>query len=434
MRLAKRLVALCLPMALILAGCWDRADPEKMAWVTALGVDRGPQNDYIFSFQLPAVPSTAGGGAGGGGGGGGGGGPGQTQGGGPGGLVFAMEAPDVITAMNTAQGFVARRLTLAHAKAVVIGEELAKEDISPVIGAATRFQEFRRNISLMVSRGRAEDFLRLANPMLESSTARWFELLQLTQAQAGIVPNTRVHEFLLEIETPGVGALAIAVAPRPNADKDGIGLPAEAEDPAPAPPTAGSSVAGDVRRHGEIPVELMGMAVFKGSKLIGFLTGDEARFVSMLRGDFKNATMAFVDPAEPTKRLVLRLKPRGKRRIVVTRKGNQVRADFSIALDADMLTVESLANYISPEGLLKVRTAAEKEIKNRMTALMDKVLHTWGVDTFLIAPTLRAQFTTLSDWEQFNWHQKEQNTTFSVNVDLRVRRFGLQADPAIPTE
>lgn len=420
---------LMLPLMQLLTGCWDRRDPERVAWVTAIGVDKGPRNDYIFSFQVPQ----AGGGPGRPGGAGGG-----TPPSGPEGAlaeVFAIEAPDIITALDASQSFVARRVVLTHAKAVIVGDEVARTNVTPIIGAATRFQEFRRNMMIMVARGTAYEFLRMAQPRMEASTARWFELLMMTQAEAGIIPMSRIHEFVLEKETPGVGAVATLVAARPDIAAGTASLDAGGQERTEGtPPTAGSVSAGEVRRLRELPVEVMGAAVFKGSKVAGYLTGDESRLVSMLRGDMKRAAMAFIDPAEPERRVVFRLKPQAQTKLRVTRSGNRVHGDFTVNLEGDLVTVQSQTNYTVPENQARLEAAVSGELKRRMEAVLDKTLHQWGTDLYYIANHVRGTLSTIDEWERFDWGEKVFQTTYSVHVQFRMRRHGMQTEPALPKE
>lgn len=425
-----RVLLILLLLTLPLSGCWDRRDPEKMVWVTAVGIDKGRQGDYLFSFQIPG-PS-------GGGKGsqppGGQQGPGASQSAGATMDVFAIEAPDIVTALDASQSFVARRISLTHAKTVVIGEELASEDVTPVLAGATRYHEFRRNMSVMVSRGSAYEFMRRAQPKLETNASRWYESLMLTQAQAGIVPETHLHDFVIDTETQGSGAKATLVAWRPDISAGQGELPEPPANTADggAPPTAGNAKAGEVRRLEEVPVEFMGAAIFKGAKMQGMLTGDESRFESMLRGEFKHAGMAFVDPASPDRRLVLRLKPEGPPGVQVTRQGNRVRAAFQVRLEGDLVSVHSETDYSKSQQLARLEESAAREIEQRMSALLSKALNEWGTDLFHIGSRLRPTFATVQEWEQFDWGRRVYDTSFSVDVRVRVRRYGLQAAPATP--
>lgn len=418
----RRLMLLLLP-ALFLVGCWDRHDPDKMAWVMAVGIDTGPRGDYVFSFQLPAIP-------GGGGGGGLPGGQSTDSGGGAASTeVFAFEAPDIITALDGIQSFIARRMNLSQAKVVILSEDVARSNVDPVIAQATRFPEFRRNTSLMVCRCKAYDFMRKAKPRLEANVSLWYELLLLTPAQTGIIPQTRVNDFVLAGQMPGVGARAILVGLRPDIEAGTEHLGGEDQHAQTAPPTAGSPLAGDVRRLGQIPVEFMGAAIFKGGKVRGYLGGDESRFLSMLHGDFTDAAMAFVDPNSPDRRLVLRLLPEGKPQLRITWQGMQVHVDFTVPLGAELLSQHSATDYTQPKNRVQLESAVAREIQDRMSPLLDKTLHQWGTDLYYIGNRLRTFFPTVKEWEQFNWSKRVSDTAFTVHVKIRVHHYGLATKP-----
>lgn len=424
-RLARRVALLLLPGVLMMSGCWDRRDPDKMAWVTAIGVDRGPRNDFLFTFQIPGPQPS---------GGGGGAGRGRTQGAAI--DVFAVEAPDIVTGMDTSQSFVARRIDLSQAKALIIGEQVSREGVEAITGAGTRFEQFRRNMTVMVARGSAYDFLRKAVPRLETNSARWFELIALTQAQTGIVPQTRLHDFVIEAETMGVGARAALVATRPDIAAGTADLTpgGRGESESRTPPPAGSATAGDVRRLQELPVEFMGLAVFKGTRLAGYLTGDESRFVSMLRGEFRQAAMAFVDPADPTRRVALRIKPHRHPQLKVRRSGQRVEAHFVVSLDAELISVQTPVDYIRTDKGDQLEAAVSRQLQERIANLLRKTLHDWGTDLYHITNSLRPTFATLDQWEAFDWGHRVVRTVYSIEVSVQLRRYGLQMEQAIPKE
>jgi Ger(x)C family germination protein len=420
------LTAALLAALLLTTGCWDRRDPEAVAWVTAIGIDKGPSGNYIFSFQIPVITGTAGGGGGGGGG--------SQATAGTQVDVYAVASPDLVTAMSASQAFVARRVTLVHAKSLVVGEEVARENVGPIIGAATRYREFRRNLTVLVAKGKAYDFLRNARPRLEANASRWYELLQQSAQETGFVGPTRIHEFVLEMERSGVGARATLVAYRPDiaAGSEEIQMPPRAEGE--PPPVPGDSMAGAVPRIRELPVEFMGMAVFKGAKLAGFLNGNETRMVALLRGELRQAYMSLTDPLAPTHRIAIRLKGQHKPALHVTRRGTQVSVTFTVPVEGEVVSTGGEENYTLPQNEARFNASVSKQLQSRINDVLEKTLHQWGTDMYFIGNQLMTGFRSIPDWEAFNWGQRVNQVAFSVDVRFSIRRFGLQAESATSRE
>lgn len=418
---------LLVPCLLLLSGCWDRTDPEHLVYVSMIGVDKGPANDYIFTFQMPRPRAITGGGNTGGGGGGGGGGAGKE---GASMEAFSVEAPDVTTAMMVSDAFVARRPTIAHARAIVFGEDLAREGLAAVVSHATRFREFRRTMNVMVARGTARDFLLAAQPRREADPNLWLENVLQDQLRNGLIPPARIHEFVTDMEMIGRGSQAVLVAPhqeQPEAQPTGAG-----EGGTGPPPRAAAMIAGETRRLGEIPVDFLGTAVFQKDKLVGMLTGDETRLIRMVRGGLNRTPMALVDPADPTRRVTVTLRNQASPVIAVSRSGRRVSGTVALALEAELFAIQSGVDYSHEPGLSRLEASVERQLKRSLEELLRKTVTEWGVDLVGFTPRLRRTFATQTDWEAFDWGRAIPQLNYSVQVHVTIRRYGMQLAPVQP--
>lgn len=426
MRRRPRLRPLLLSILAVLsvAGCGAIGEPENVGWITAIGVDEGPDNDYAFTFQL-AIPKAVTGSQGGSGGMGGGGGDGQTA------VIYTVQAPDVVTALAASQAFVARRPTLIHAKAMIVGEAVARAGISQVLGPAVRFREFRRTMSIMVVRGTAQEFLQLARPQVEANPALWFELMTEAQRRVGYSPVTRVHEFAMEVEQPGLGARAALVAPRPDvaAGEAELGQPAEGVTRFLVTPRIGSVMAGDVRREGEVPVEFMGTAVFREDELVGMLTGTESNLVNLLRGTYQQSPWDVAEPLEDG-RVTIMLSQQQAPNVRVTFRGGRPHFSFSIRLEGDIVSILSDIDYTTPARRADLEQALEQQVRADLRQILAKTLNDWGTDVYLLGHKVRRQFPTIAAWDRYNWIERIKKATYDVDVRFKIRRHGQQVKPA----
>lgn len=294
-------VAALLAVSLLLSGCWDRREPETVAWVTALGVDLTPRGEYRFTFQI-VQPRGAGGQAG----------QGPTGSAAENTIVYSVEAPDLIAAIAISEAFVARRISLLHAKALIVGEELAREGVLPTMAAAIRFREFRRTMVMGVTRGTAREFLQKAKPRLEADPSLWFELMLLWASELEQIPLTRVHDFMISLERPGAAAQAVLMASRDEQEGEVDELSGadggEGDDGEERPPSPFARRAGDVPRAGEVPVEFYGSALFREDRLVGLLSAQDTKIAAMLQGTIDRAPWSVADPLDPKRRVTLMLR------------------------------------------------------------------------------------------------------------------------------
>lgn len=410
-------------MLTAMTGCWDASSPEHIAWVAALGVDEGPGNNFIFTFQtiVPrAVASTSGG----------------TSGGSAGGreghsfVVYSLEAPDVISALVMSDAFVARRVNLLHAKALVLGEGVVKQGLGRLLAPAIRYREFRRTLQVLVSKGTARDFLRLSRPKLENDPALWYEVMLAWQQETNLVATTRIHDFVLAMEQPGLGARAALVAPRPDIARGEERLP-ESEAGRYGSPT--DVTAGQASRLGELPVEFLGTAVFKGDRLVGYLTGQETRAIAAMRGELTRRTgLAVPDPRNPSNQVVVLLQNQSEPVLQVQRTGNRVHVEFRVRMEGDLGSIPSRTDYTKPESLAELEESTEKYLEGVQTNLLRTSLHEWGIDLFKLGDRLRPTFPTTQEWRAFDWGRHINKATFRVDVVFQIRRHGLQEEPVLP--
>lgn len=405
-----------------LTGCWDRQDPENMAFVVAIGVDIGPKNDYLFTFAI-AVPKPLSSGSQ------------NTSGPAKPIVVHTVEGSNIISALLASQSFIARKLTLTHAKAFILGEELAKKGVMPVLSEVVRSREFRRSFYVLTTHGSAETYIQTIKPTMETDISLWFELeLDPNNMGTMIPPNSRFHNFIIDMEKIGVGAIAIQTAFRKDILEGNVDLSSGKNDSDGKQPIVGNQNAGEIQRSGETPVEFFGTAVYKGDKLRGFLNGNETKNLFMLRGDFKRTTWDFTDPANKKLNLTIDMKAQKRTVMKVKRKNNQVSVYFEITMEGDLISVQSSADYTKEKNRKKLERAVEKQLKKEATDLLDKTIHKWGVDCFFINNDVRSTFSTLKEWNDFKWQKHVKDVTYQVDITFHMRGHGDQVGPAVKGE
>lgn len=429
---AKRIVALVLVAALTLAltGCWDRTEIDELGFILAIGLDLAPKGDLYYTFWL-AVPRKLAPAAGGGGGGGsGGGGAGEPV------HVATVEASTLGSALALMNIYVARRLTLEHTKAFVMGEELARRGILEFLAPAARIREFRRNILVMVTRGTARDYLQKNRPSVEENPARWLELMAAHQSLNALVPKSTVHEFLMEEESNSTIPVAALT-----------GLSQTAKQ---SPPAAGGQreqgsgqvvlplftdmayLPGDVPRYGLNPAEVMGGAVFYGTKMVAELNGDEARLLTMLRGDLRHTYLAQPDPKFPGYYVGVDLRQARNPTVHVAFDGDRPIIDVKVHLEGDITAIQSFWDWTDQQSIPILEQAVDAEMTKRAQALVDRAKKEFHGDPFDFGEHARGLFWTWKDWADYHWNEHFPQAEVIVSVDFKVRRVGLQLSPPLP--
>ncbi|MCL6631708.1 MAG: Ger(x)C family spore germination protein [Alicyclobacillus herbarius] len=410
----------------LLTGCFDRQELEQLAFVTGVGLDKAPHGLIDVTLQIAAPEGNDEGG---------GGGSGKEQGKGTQPVTFRVHSiPEALSLANTS---IERTVTLSHLSIVIFGESLAKEGLKKTLEPMVRFREFRRTLFVAVAKGEAKDIFANDNLMLERSTARLADNLFVMGNRNGLFPSKQLQDFLVAVENPHEDPLLPVFAVNQAVAQTSGGEAASGQNDSGGGQgdSAGGSItkttvdftAGQVARAGGNPVEWIGGALFRGDKLVGYLSGREMLYLRILDGSLHSAKVDFADPLHPqqTIGLFLRKERSPSEQLVLT---NPPRVRFLVPLDADLTTaVEPSAERSLASQ--EIEQSLDKTMANEMAALLKKLYHQYEVDPIPLSRRLRTHFLTHQAVVQYPWRERMRKADFQVRVDLNIRRFGIQAMP-----
>jgi|GEM_PF-1232404 len=158
-------VAAFLPVLLALATSSDIRQVNRVAFVTAMGIEEGEEEAAVKVHLLVAVPSRTPGLAPGGGGGGGGGG----TGGGPT-VLLTEEGASISEAVEKAKAKLEWELNLGHSKVIMFADSLAEKGLQHDLDFLMRWEEIQVISMLGVTPGSPRKVLE-QKPLLTASSA-----------------------------------------------------------------------------------------------------------------------------------------------------------------------------------------------------------------------------------------------------------------------
>ncbi|MCX7923320.1 MAG: Ger(x)C family spore germination protein [Clostridia bacterium] len=398
----------------LLSGCYDRREVDELAYVLAIGLDKGKTNKLKITLQI-AVPMAIGGG-------GEGGGDAEKAS-----TIVTLESASMYAGLDLANNFVSKQLNLSHAKVLVVSKELAQEGgIEGFMMALPRGREIRPNMFIAVSRQSAEEYIRAVKPVLEVNPAKFYELNFRAYRYTGFTANTDLHDFYLKMKSLYSQPVAIlAGVGRFDEGQEFDVKGSTFDEKNRSIPLEGDFVAGEITKSGGVKAEIMGLAVFDGAKMVGELDGEATMYYLMIQGDFNNSYMTMHDPLQKDKLVILNIKrSRNPKRDVKMINGKPV-IDVKIRLEADIQVLQSGINYEMPQNLVILEKAYEDFIKEGMKRLLYLTSQEYNTDIFGFGERVKQQFITWGEWEKYGWLKKYKDSTFNVDVDLKIRRPGL---------
>ena len=159
---ARILLGLILLMMPILSGCWSRIEVNDLAFVTAAGIDKMEDGKIRLALQV-AIPRMLGA-------------AGQGGFGGEKGIgtkavwVVSEKGETILDAYRRLQEKLPRRIFFSHSAIIVIGEQMARDGISPILDFFIRQREARMRSYILFTKGESVKILKFV-PKLEKIPA-----------------------------------------------------------------------------------------------------------------------------------------------------------------------------------------------------------------------------------------------------------------------
>lgn len=399
--------------ASFLTSCYDRTEIDDLAYVIAMGIDKGKTNAIRLTLGM-AMPT----------GGGGGGGGGEEKSEAKGMLVTVIECPTIYAGLNMANSYVSKQINTSHAKIIVFSEEMAKEGMESHIHAIIRGREFRPNMYILISRGPAENFIESVKPKL-TNPAKYLEQVLRTYTFSGFGTNSQLINFYLQEESTSRQAVATlcGVAGYKTPSDFDISNSTYKQKGHPLP-LEGDYLAGTIPKIGDVDIEMMGLAVFNGPKMVGELDGNDTSLYLMCAGEFKKANMTFPDPLVKDRFVVLDVKKSRNTIRKVNYNGGKPEINVRIILEADISSIQSGQNYETMNNGVLLEQYVSSFLKAGAERFLNKT-KAMRSDICGFGNEVKMQCIDWDQWQSRNWLNVYANSTFKVEVSMKIRRPGL---------
>lgn len=367
-------------------GCMAKNEIEKLAVVVTFGVDITTDGKYMVSTQILKTQKASPGGMGGS--------KDEKQ---PTDVMALISTGDTIPeAVDNLSKELGKKVVLSHVKFIVISEEVAKAGIAELMDFATREYQLRSNIVFLVTSGKASEIVRTTTPE-DPIPANAIEAILDLQANYGYVPVTTTMEF--------ANSLASKTA---------------------------SPIVGVISLHGDEQVgrvfKMIGIAVFKKDKLIGYMMGEEeTRGVQWIRDKVKagnivmpsphkgNITIELISASSKVKPIMKDNKPIIQ--IIIHNKGTirDMTGAFDPMKNPEILTwFEQMENEVIKQEIEKALYAAQKTFK---------------ADIFHFGEAIHRDYP--KEWKNMegNWSDIFPELEIEIQVYSSIQRTGVISKP-----
>ncbi|MBX6351556.1 MAG: GerAB/ArcD/ProY family transporter [Clostridia bacterium] len=322
-----RAVGLALAAASLFAsGCGDVQDVNQRTLVYAVGLDAAPGGAVSVSLHYMSPHTAIGGGGGGGAGGGGGGGPaGLTP------VTDSATAATVGGALDALRTAIPGGLFLGSVRVILIGEDLARRGIGPVLDHFIRTPREPVTTWVAVAQGRAEDLLRGPSPGEVSPARTIATILAVDSTETLSIAAVRQWELVNTAFVPDAAIPVAIVAATPDGP------------------------------------EVVGAAVFRGERMVATVETPDAALLRAMRARGA-AEFSFEGPGGPSEAVAARI------------QGLSIRPELGVDGRDVAVRIEGLATILdSPTedvgiaGAKRLQAALDRSLEERVGALLRRM-------------------------------------------------------------
>jgi hypothetical protein len=323
---------------------------------------------------------------------------------GPSNELLMAEGNTITEALFILNGGMSRRLDFRHLTVVLVGDELSREGLEPIVRELMRSPWARGSVVLSQARGEASGVLRAFKPVGELNPARASEGYYMQGKYLHLSPPIRLHHFIARMADPGGDPILAVEAVNPTVKPQPESVGSELRQ---------SALSGQLPRNGGNPVDLA-----------GYLTVDETQALLALRGEMGKVYTTVPDPADPSQFVTMRLHQENLPKYTATLAGAGPQITGRILLEGEVLAVPSLTNYTAPAARMRLEAATAKHVENTIGKLLEK-LRGWEADPVGFGQYFRGRFASWPEWESYRWRSHVGDLGTRIQVVVRIRRYGL---------
>ncbi len=358
-------------------GCYNLVEIDNTIGVVAHGMDLSPDGESLLSTAQLALPTG-----------------GQAEEHLPRFLLRSATAPSLSLADDRIAAMLPQQPAWDMAATYIIGENLARQDIYPVLDHIGRLRTARESAQLFLAINSSPfEVLNIKMPPEDCPGLALSRIMRSQQEQIGIYSPVTIREFLQKTGNPGIEPVVPQVMIIDNDEKPHL--------------------------------IISGLAVFRGERMVGSLNDEESwgfnTMQSSTRGGFftvdlpgkasiSHHTMKIIDSQTS-------IKP--------TLDGGQLKINIRITADGNLYEMDNSDDILDLVQIELLEKAANASIREAAEACISKaqLLHSdilgWG---------LALQSMDLALWGslQQNWPIYFATLPYEIEVDYQLRRSYLK--------
>lgn len=375
-----------LGVTLHVAGCWDQIELDKRAVIMALGIDKAEEAGKITLTFQAIIPSRLAD-------------PLGHSEKAPAVRVISTSGMTILEATNNFQKQTNAIPYFLKNRLLIIGEDLAREGVQPVIDYFVRNMQSHPRAWVLIAKGKAAKIVKWKSEVNQIPANYITDLLYCSTRQAVTAFATDdIHRFILALSSRST-----------------------------SPATSGIEI---VQEQTNEPPEIrvFGTAVFKGDKLAGWMGLQETQGLLWITNQSTQGILETGYP-DPQKRNLVQQVTRSKSQIKPKLNHGKIEIEITVKEEGSIGEQDGSLKLTEPGmiGILEKRKAAE--MRGDIERCLQKCQMEFHSDIFGFGEEIQRKFP--KEWARLEpeWDREFSFLKIEINTKARINGTGFITDP-----
>jgi len=353
----------------LLSGCWNYREVEKMSVVAGVAIDKGDDNQYSMTVEIVEAKG------------------GQEHKITP--KVITMTGNTLFDTIRNTISVSGKRLYWSHTKVLILSKNIAEDDMVKILDWYNRDAETRADMHILVSKEKT------AKEIIESKAKTnevvSFEIDDILENEKSLSksPNIAISDFIVDLAADGISPITSA-----------IGLQKTDEQSSP---------------------KVMGTAIFDKNKFMDFLSSDETKILLFIKDMVEGGVLVQEQKNKSGVTKITLEIIKSKTKIEPIFSDDNVNIKINIETTVAIDEIQGKENYMEEGNNMKLQKDVEKNMNIRIKNLVKKVQSKYNTDIFGFGKKIKENLP--DEWKKLEskWKKKFKNLEVTVDTKINIK-------------
>ena len=315
------------------------------------------------------------------------------------------------------------KVTFQFTKASTVSESGSSEEDTTILNSVDASSissainlmndnQIRPSTNVVISKCNAKYYIENSKPIFEPLITKYYELYTNSSSYTGYTTNATIGTFFNNLNCKTCEPYAILGGINSASESSSSSIPSQKDS---AIKSNESAITGDLKS------ENVGLAVFKDAKLVGELTAIENLAFLCTKNEVDGFLISVPNPQNENKSIDIYLTPNKSTKISVSIVNGSPYATLNYSFTGRIYSMTDSSNYLDNSLLTEISNTCNTYLESIFSSFLYKTSKEFNSDITGIGKYALRNFTTTSQFEEYNWKDNYKNSFFEVTVDTNVK-------------